>query len=371
MEVKREIISQISNDKVIPNDLNEKTQNMKSEYYSNKFSKEIIQEDAKKKALIEPTSINVNLEIIDRKKSSDSTSNSISQIENLSQTSESSQPNSYGISSNLIFSKDSNNKEDEEIIYYYYGTENYFFKIMPEKFSEYKKTKNYFPKNEIIKNEEKIIEKDEDNKNIEKEEEKECLKENEEKKEEFRYNQNNNKKRNNLNYQILGNMFYYNYNLFYFNCPYMPVYKSKDLNLEKIQNKMEKNYEINEPKFKEIKVNKYDNIYEDEQDVNIYIIERQPSHKKNNKNNYKEKKQKKNININANMNKDLNLIYNNKNYNFKYKNYNNKKKNIYYKKNNNNQANDYYYKNNEKNYELKRNYYNHNNKKKTIKVIYY
>ena len=188
MEVKKEIFSRISNDKVIQNYSNEKTENLKNEYDINNFSKDIIQGNSQSNALIEPTTTNLNLELFDRKKSSDSISNSISQIENLSQTSETSQHNSYAISSNLVFSKDYNCKEDEEYSYYF-GIENYFYNIMPEKFSEYKKTKNYLPKGEIIKKTEKIIQKDEDNKDIETDDPKKCLKEKEVKKEDINYNQ--------------------------------------------------------------------------------------------------------------------------------------------------------------------------------------
>ena len=146
MEVNKEIARKNSKDKAIQKDLNEKSENMKSEYDTNKFRQGIPQESAQKKPIFEPLFSNLNLELIGRKKSSDSTSISISQIENLSQTSETSHNNSYTINSNLVFSKDFNSKEDEENSYYFFGIEKYFFNLMPEKFSEYKKSKNYLPK---------------------------------------------------------------------------------------------------------------------------------------------------------------------------------------------------------------------------------
>ena len=78
-----------------------------------------------------------NSELIDRKISSDSTSISNSQMENLSQTSESSNIySSYNLNNNV---PKEFQKEYEEGGNYFFGIENYFLKIMPEKFNEYKK----------------------------------------------------------------------------------------------------------------------------------------------------------------------------------------------------------------------------------------
>ena len=63
MEVKKEIFSRISNDKVIQNYSNEKTENLKNKYDINNFSKDIIQGNSQSNALIEPTTTNLNLEL--------------------------------------------------------------------------------------------------------------------------------------------------------------------------------------------------------------------------------------------------------------------------------------------------------------------
>ena len=90
-----------------------------------------------------------SLSLSDRIKSSDSTSISLSQTENLSQSSEPSPviPNINNFQK--IYSNENIQKDlfQEEEMNFFYGVENYFLKLMPEKFSEYKKTKNYLPKN--------------------------------------------------------------------------------------------------------------------------------------------------------------------------------------------------------------------------------
>jgi len=148
------------------------------------------------------------LPLIDRKKSSDSTSISLSQEEILSQTSECSlfcphSNNPQPINSSPIDLNDSYKEEKN----YFYGIENYFLKLMPEKFSEYKKSKNFLPKKTNNSKEEPIYEK-----------EKENIKENDIKIEENKNNQNYSIA-NNFYYPIYGNFFYYTYNNFYLNYP--------------------------------------------------------------------------------------------------------------------------------------------------------
>ena len=91
----------------------------------------------------------------ERKKSHDSTSICGSQVETLSQTSESSfflsytNQNTQNITSNEIIQTEEYkvNKDNS----YYFGVEEYFQKLMPEKFIEYTKTKNYLNKNNLSK----------------------------------------------------------------------------------------------------------------------------------------------------------------------------------------------------------------------------
>ena len=95
----------------------------------------------------------------ERKASNDTLSINGSQAETLSQTSESSFFLSFTNSnkSQLNSSKENiqvENKLNVDVPYYF-GLEEYYQKIMPEKFNEYKKTKNYLPKfSKTIKNEE-------------------------------------------------------------------------------------------------------------------------------------------------------------------------------------------------------------------------
>lgn len=95
----------------------------------------------------------------ERKASNDTLSMNGSQAETLSQTSESSFFLSFTNSnkSQLNSSKENiqvENKQNVDVPYYF-GLEEYYQKIMPEKFTEYKKTKNYLPKySKTIKNEE-------------------------------------------------------------------------------------------------------------------------------------------------------------------------------------------------------------------------
>ena len=94
--------------------------------------------------------------IKERKISNDSISICGSQAETLSQTSESSFFLSFtnqNKSSQLNSSKEiiQIEKKLQKNIPFYHGLEEYFHKLMPEKFSEYKNSKNFLPKNSYYK----------------------------------------------------------------------------------------------------------------------------------------------------------------------------------------------------------------------------
>ena len=80
--------------------------------------------------------------LINHIQSCDVTSISLSQTENTSQTSENIFSNQNGISENPKETKFNENEFN-----YYFGVENYFRKIYPEKFDEYKSSRNFLPKN--------------------------------------------------------------------------------------------------------------------------------------------------------------------------------------------------------------------------------
>ena len=206
----------------------------------------------------------------DRTRSSDSTSISISQTENLSQTSESSLTNQNTNNSKII--KNENIKKDfvqEEQIDYYYGIENYFYKIMPQKFCEYKKSKNYLPKRNL-----KELEKQKEGK-VEVEVKHIKAQEN---------NIINNNIPNNLFYPIYGNALLY-YNILYFNYPYFNQ-QNNEANIikEKEENGEKNNDKINVKKDEEINGNVFEiKDQKDSDDDSVYIIKRQKNYKKNNK----------------------------------------------------------------------------------------
>ena len=297
-------------------------------------------------------------ELLDRKISFDSTSIATSQIDNLSQTTDSSL---FFNNSNMMNQKDlkkNENKEEEEILNYFDGVEKYFLNIMPEKFIDYTKTKNFFLKNEIIKEKEEIIKQNNDD------DEKENIQDKDKLIIDNKFNQNTFQIQNNLYYSPFGNIFYYAYNPFYFNYPFIKVY-NKELN--HINDYDKKNIE---EEIKDKDKNKDQNINnntKDEQEV-IYIIKKQNKNKKCNKNYYKDKEQK-NINDNENTISDNNKKNNNKNYKFKHNNY---KAYNHSKDYNNNHINKTHYKSNKNKPEHIKNYNSgYCNIKKPRKVIYY
>ena len=291
------------------------------------------------------------LALTDREKSSDSTSISLSQIESLSQSSESSKLISLTNNSQEISSSDINKKDllqEGLIINFFKETEDYFFKIMPESFSDYKKSKNYLQKSEFK----------------EKEDIKPKISENQTQKEEYKLEENKFDKSNNLS---LNNLYYpiylFQYNSYYNNYPSFNKGKNVD-NCIKPKKEINKNNNI---RFLEnYEENSKDEI---EDDDNVYIIVKQKNAKNHHKN--KEKIQK-NMNENKEFNyhkknytcKNFNIF--NQNYTYKIRNYNyNSNKNFNYNKecsftddNHNEQTKYFYNKNN--------NYY-----KRTRKTIYY
>ena len=144
---------------------------------------------------------------IKRRKSSDLTSVSLCPTDDISITSENffiqneSKQSSYINDSNEIMEK-----PDENVLGYFYGIEKYFRMMSPEKFHEYKKTRNYLPKRGTPKKEEPKKEIIEEPINIE-------------------INEQENAKSNIYPqvpvfcFPVYGNVFYYNYmyNNFFFN----------------------------------------------------------------------------------------------------------------------------------------------------------
>jgi len=362
MDGKLEIIRTDIKDQISSNFISQK---FEKNNFKNKKRIEEIEKKENQKELTQTEN-----ELIDRKKSSDSTSIATSQIDTLSQNSESSL-----FFSNIINQKDLNKNENEEevVINYYDGIESYFFNIMPEKFINYKKTKNFLPKNRFKEKEEKIIQKQNENENI-KDDDK-IIKNNKFNQNSFQINQNP------LYYAPFTNLFYCAYNPFYFNYPYTKI-SNKDLN--QTNDKERKNIEqeiknediINNNISKEGQEKEQEQELEQEQDQEedvIYIIKKQKKNKNYNKNYYKDKEQRNNKD---NKNKILNININKKNINdkYQYKHKNNYKIYNYNKDYHNNSIiNKTYYRLNHNKQEKNKNYYNPNyyNIKKPCKIIYY
>ena len=290
------------------------------------------------------------LALTDREKSSDSTSISLSQIESLSQSSESSKLISLTNNSQEISSSDINKKDllqEGLIINFFKETEDYFFKIMPESFSDYKKSKNYLQKSEFK----------------EKEDIKQKKLENQTQKEEYKLEENKFDKSNNLS---LNNLYYpiylFQYNSYYNNNPSFNKGKNVD-NCIKPKKEINKNNNI---RFLEnYEENSKDEI---EDDDNVYIIVKQKNAKNHHKNKEKIQKNikesskdcnftKKNYNFKYSNNYSQNYKNKNHNYNFN-KNYNYNKECSFTDDNHNEQTKYFYIKNN-------------NYCKRTRKTIYY
>ena len=283
--------------------------------------------------------------------SSDVTSISFSQTENLSQTSE-----------NIFISGDSKQNvglDTQKQLNYFYGIENYFRKIEPEKFEEYKNSRNFLPKKRRDNNINNI--KNEKNPKI-------SLNDSEENKN----SSNNFQYPNNIYYYpVNGNMIYYIYNNFYLNFLNIQQAQAGNKNNENIKIKEEnKNEKIQEEEKKEGKKDKHNEIdkrenkkiteIKDEYD-NIYIIKKKNIKKNNNNmiqndkdNYYKNNKQERNNE----------KRYKDKNYNYHY--YNSKNNSNYYNNDGYNKYNGNKGKRNKKFY-FENNFY----KKKYHNDIYY
>lgn len=249
--------------------LKEKINNI-NEIISSKTLDENDSKDNKKiTSIIQCFSLN---EEIDRKRSSDSTLISLSQNENVSQTSESSLlfplTNDVKMIQNGINSKDSILEEE---INYYSGVEKYYYKTMREKFFEYKKTKNYLLKKGIKEQEKQSKKKKEEENIINKE---------------GNINENNKFNNNQLSSNSINlmsdNELLCHYKTFCFNYPYLNLVNNDSYFVNKKEEKEKNNNDYMENANKKEKV---DNGFEleDEQDSDdcIYIIEKQNNHRKN------------------------------------------------------------------------------------------
>lgn len=97
---------------------------------------------------------------IKRRKSSDLTSESICPTDDMSITSENFFiPTEKRQSSYTNYSNETEEEDEENELDYFYGVKKYFRKISPEKFYEYKRTRNYISKKSLIKKEEPKAEK--------------------------------------------------------------------------------------------------------------------------------------------------------------------------------------------------------------------
>jgi hypothetical protein len=246
-------------------------------------------------------------------------------------------------------------KLKERDLNYFSGIENYFRKIYPEKFEEYKHSKNFLPKKKRENNINKF-----GNENLSSISLDDSGEKNIKNKNNFQYPNNY------YYYPINGNMIYYIYNNFYLNF----------LNIQQNQNNKNEGYKkIDETKrevFEEDKKernkdnvneiektgNKKVNEIKDEYD-NVYIIKKRNV---KNTNNIKNKNEKTNYYKNYNQERLNEKTYKDNNFHY-YKDKNNCK---YY---NNNDYNKY----NENNGKRKRKFYFENNfhKKKYHNEIYY
>ena len=284
--------------------------------------------------------------LINNIQSCDVTSISLSQTENTSQTSENIFSNQNGISDNPKETKFNENEFN-----YYFGVENYFRKIYPEKFDEYKSSRNFLPKNRKDIN----INKFQNNLSQTPIEE----------------NQMNNNNINNFQYGnnfyyypingINGNIIYCIYNNFYFNFLNTQSQPTNKNDKNQANNNTEKNFNQKEEDKKEkekensnktkdnenLKQDKIEDEYE-----SVYIIKRKNnksnsnSNRKNNKMNFcktlkqerpKEKRCKEKDYNYHNYNNRNNYYYNNDNFNKFNGNYDKRRKkfygeNNYYKK---------------------------------------
>ena len=310
---------------------------------------------------IDYTKENQKENLINSIQSSDMTSLSLSQTENLSQTSD----NLYipnDTKQNNVSGNRTEGKNEVKEMDYFFGYENYFLRIYPEKFDEYKTSRNYLPKkyrdiDKNVSNENNIgininnVTQNEFNNN---QEEKKVI------------NSNNFQFGNNFYYYPMnGNIMYYLYNNFYINYANIHPPSSVEITDEKIEKEVpiiKKEEEIKikpkdeaEPKKEEKTENKNNSDKEGEYE-HIYIIKR-----KNVRNNYNNNKKKYNK---QERQERPNEKRNNKDYN--HFNYNNKN-NYHYNNNDSYTRFNGNYNQRKKKYKYENNFYN----KKYHKEIYY
>ena len=301
-------------------------------------------EKGKENTLIDYTNERISkldISFDDRKNSSDSTS----QTENISDSSFSLYTNNM----QNFTQKDINKNENKRKIKYFDGFEKYFYKLMPEKFNDYKKSKNFISKNIPTEERENNIEiindkiKEGDNVNNNKFNTTKIGINNE-----YKY----------VYYPIYGSIFYPSYNTFYYNYSFINL-PTQDFNNVDEEDKIEEN-EINQKVSNDIEDKK------EEEETDIYIIAKK---EKKIKKYYKDKNPK--INYNNKKCKEFNnyLKIFNKNNNLFMGNYFSKKinYNISYKLNEFNIKQRKSYINNSKYNKFN----NYNNKRQFHKNIYY
>ena len=292
--------------------------------------------------------------LINNIQSYDVTSISLSQTENTSQTSENIFSNQNGISENPKETKFNENEFN-----YYFGVENYFRKIYPEKFDEYKSSRNFLPKNRKDININKFqnnlsqtpIEENQMNNN----------------------NINNFQYGNNLYYYpingINGNIIYCIYNNFYFNFLNTQSQPTNKNDKNQANNNTEKNFNQKEEDKKEKEKENFNKIKDNEnlkQDKiedeyeSVYIIKR-----KNNKSNSNSNRKNNKMNFCKTLKQERPKEKMCKDKDYNYHNYNNRS-NYYYNNDNFNKFNGNYDKRRKKFYG-ENNYY----KKKYHKETYY
>lgn len=301
-------------------------------------------EKGKENTLIDYTNERISkldISFDDRKNSSDSTS----QTENISDSSFSLYTNNM----QNFTQKDINKNENKRKIKYFDGFEKYFYKLMPEKFNDYKKSKNFISKN--IPTEER-----ENNVEIINDKIKEGDNVNNNKFNTTKIGINNEYKY--VYYPIYGSIFYPSYNTFYYNYSFINL-PTQDFNNVDEEDKIEEN-EINQKVSNDIEDKK------EEEETDIYIIAKK---EKKIKKYYKDKNPK--INYNNKKCKEFNnyLKIFNKNNNLFTGNYFSKKinYNISYKLNEFNIKQRKSYINNSKYNKFN----NYNNKRQFHKNIYY
>ena len=301
-------------------------------------------EKGKENTLIDYTNERISkldISFDDRKNSSDSTS----QTENISDSSFSLYTNNM----QNFTQKDINKNENKRKIKYFDGFEKYFYKLMPEKFNDYKKSKNFISKN--IPTEER-----ENNVEIINDKIKEGDNVNNNKFNTTKIGINNEYKY--VYYPIYGSIFYPSYNTFYYNYSFINL-PTQDFNNVDEEDKIEEN-EINQKVSNDIEDKK------EEEETDIYIIAKK---EKKIKKYYKDKNPK--INYNNKKCKEFNnyLKIFNKNNNLFMGNYFSKKinYNISYKSNEFNIKQRKSYINNSKYNKFN----NYNNKRQFHKNIYY